>query len=37
MIIRLRYFHDNGNDVILVPACEIFSAKCAQFSLTFTE
>ena len=35
MIIRLIYFYDNLNKVvILAPGSESFSAKCAQFPLT---
>ena len=38
MIIRLKYFHDSLNIVvILAPDYEFFSAKCVQFPLTFTE
>ena len=38
MIIRLKYFYDRLNVVvILAPAREFFSAKCAQLPLTFTE
>ena len=34
MIIRLKYFHDNLNIVvILAPGREFFTAKCAQFPL----
>ena len=38
MITQLKYFHDSLNIVVtLAPGREIFSAKCAQFSLTFKE
>ena len=38
MIIRLKYFRDNLNIVvILAPARGFFSTKYAQFPLTFTE
>ena len=38
MIIQLIYFYDSLNIVvILAPGREFFSAKCAQFPLTFTE
>ena len=38
MLIRLKYFHDSLNIVvILAPGCEFFSAKCVEFPLTFTE
>ena len=38
MIIRSQYFHDNLNiAVILAPGRDIFSAKYAQFPLTFEE
>ena len=38
MIIRLKYFHDSLNIVvILAPGREFSSAKGAQFSLVFTE
>ena len=38
MIIRLKYFHDSENIVvILAPGREFFSAKFIQFTLTFTE
>ena len=38
MIMRLKYFHDSLNIVvILAPGREFLSDKCAQFSLTFTE
>ena len=38
MIIRLKYFHDNLEIVvILASGCEFFSAKCAQFPVKFTE
>ena len=38
MIIRLKYFHDSLNIVVILdPGPEFFSAKCAQFLLTFTE
>ena len=38
MIIRLKEFHGSLNIVVtLTPSCETFSAKCAQFPLTFTE
>ena len=38
MIIRLKYFHDSLNIVvILAPGREFFSPKSAQFLLTFTE
>ena len=37
MTIRLKYFHDSLNIVvILAPAGELFSAKYAEFPLTFT-
>ena len=36
MIIQFKHFHDSLNIVvILTPRCEFFSAKCAQFILTF--
>ena len=35
MIIRLKYFLDRLNIiVILAPCCEFFAAKCTQFHLT---
>ena len=38
IIIRLKYFHYSlVIVVILAPDREFFSAKCAQFPLTFTE
>ena len=38
VIIRLEYFHDSLNIAAnLASGLEFFSAKCAQFSLTFTE
>ena len=38
MIKRLKHFHDGLNIVeVLAPGREFFSAKCAQFPLTFTE
>ena len=38
MVIRLKYFHDSLNIVvILAPGPELFLAKSAQFPLTFTE
>ena len=38
MILRLKYFHDSLNIVlILPPRREFFPAKCVQFPLTFTE
>ena len=38
MIIRLKYFHDRLNIVvILTPARGYFSAKCAQCPLIFME
>ena len=38
MITRLKYFYDTLNTVvILAPGRELFSAKCTQFPLTFTE
>ena len=38
MIIRLKYFYDILNIVVtLAPGDELFSAKCAQFSLTVLE
>ena len=41
MIIRLKYFHDSLNIVVILArelaGCEVFSAKCAEFLLTFTE
>ena len=38
MIIPFKYFYDSLNiAVILAPGCEFFSAKCDEFSLTFTE
>ena len=38
MIKRLKYFHDSLNIVVILgPDCELFSTKCAQFHLTFTE
>ena len=38
MIVRLKYFYDSLNIVvILAPDCECFSTKCVQFPLTFTE
>ena len=37
MTIKLKYFHDSLHIVvILAPGQEFFSAKCAQFPLTFT-
>ena len=37
MIIRSKYLHGSLNIVvILAPGREFFSAKCAQFPLTFT-
>ena len=38
MITRFKHWHDSVNiAVILTPGCGFFSAKCAPFSLTFTE
>ena len=38
MIIRLKHFHNSLNiALILAPVREFFSAKCAQFPVTFTE
>ena len=38
MIIRLNYFHDSLNIlVILAPGRESFSTKSAKFLLTFTK
>ena len=38
MIIRLKYFHDSLNIVvILAPGREFCSVKCVQFPLTFIE
>ena len=38
MIIQFKYFHDSWNiAVILAPGREFFSAKCDEFSITFTE
>ena len=38
MIKQLKHFHDSLNIVVmLAPGRELPSAKCAQFSLTFTE
>ena len=38
MTIRLKYFHDSLNIVVIVaPGCEFFSVKCGQVPLTFTE
>ena len=38
MIVRLTYFHDTLNiAAILDPGREFFSAKFAQFPLTFME
>ena len=38
MITQLKYFYDTQNIVvILAPGHELFSAKCAQFPLTFVE
>ena len=35
---QFKHFHDSLNIVvILAPGCEFLSAKCAQFSVTFTE
>ena len=37
-IIQLKYFHDSLNvAVILTPDHELFSGKCAQFPLAFTD
>ena len=33
---RSKYFHDSLSfELILVPVCEFFYAKCIQFPLTF--
>ena len=38
MILRLKCLHDNLNIVVILAArCAFFSAKCAQFPLTFRE
>ena len=38
MLILFKHFHDSLNNVeILLPGREFFSAKYAQFPLTFTE
>ena len=38
MIIRLKYFHDSLSIVVIIATGrEFFSAKCAQFLLTFAE
>ena len=38
MIIRLKYFYDRLNIVvILAPGHEFFTGKCAKFPLRFTE
>ena len=38
MIIRSRYFHDRLIIVtILAPGRKLFSAKCAQLPVTFTD
>ena len=38
MKITLKYFHDGLNIVMtLAPGSDFFSAKCAQFPLTFNE
>ena len=38
MIKRLKYFHDGLNIVVIfAPGREFFSAKFAQFPLTFTK
>ena len=38
MLIQLQYFYDSLNiGVISVPGRESFTAKCAQFPLTFNE
>ena len=37
MIIRLKYFHDDLNTVVIIAlGREFYSAKCAQVLLTFT-
>ena len=36
MIIGLNHFHDSLNTVVILGhGCECFSAKCAEFLLTF--
>ena len=38
MMIRLKYFHDNLNIVvILAPGCEFFTARGVQFPVTIME
>ena len=38
MTVLMKHFHDSLNiAVILAPACEFFSTKCAQFSEIFAE
>ena len=38
MIIRFKHFHDRLNVIVtLAHEREFFSAKCAQFPLTFTQ
>ena len=37
MIIRLKYFHDDLNTVVIIAlGREFYSTKCAQVLLTFT-